>query len=70
MIQRRSGARLVFHAPERHGVAGQFFRQEFQRDTAAQLQVFRLVHHSHAAAPENSQHAVVGHFLPGQVGSE
>ena len=60
MIERRGGARLALEALQEPAVLGEFFGQELERDHAAELGVFRLVHHTHAAPAELFQHPVVG----------
>ena len=45
------------------GSPAKIFRDEFQRNVPPQLQVFGLVNHAHAAAPELSQNAVMGYGL-------
>ena len=64
VIQRRGGSRFTFESFQRLRIAREFFRQELQRDVATELEVFRFVHHAHAAAPELFQDAIVGDGLP------
>ena len=52
VIEGRSGARFALESLQRLVVLRQFLGQEFQRDEAAELDVFRLVHHTHPAAAE------------------
>ena len=59
MVERRGGARFTLKALNRLGVAGETFRQEFQRHETAELGVLRLVNHAHAAATEFFDDAVV-----------
>lgn len=58
-------ARLAFKTLQRLGIVAQFFRQEFQCYGSPQLQVFRPVHHPHAAAAHDFQYAVVRDGLAG-----
>jgi hypothetical protein len=44
MVQCGSGARLAAEALERLRIVRQFLRKELQRDVAAELEVFGLVH--------------------------
>ncbi|MGC1907319.1 MAG: hypothetical protein WA715_26070 [Candidatus Acidiferrum sp.] len=44
-------------------IVGNVIWQELQRDKAAKPRVFRLVHHTHAAATEFFNDAVVGDGL-------
>src|SRR6516162_3191602 len=59
MIQRGSGTRFAFETLQGSAVIGQLFRQELQSHRAAQLDVLRLVNHSHAPAAQDFQNAVV-----------
>jgi len=59
MIQRRCGARLQQKTIERVLIARQLRRQELQRNFASEVQVFRLVHHSHATAAQLTRDAIV-----------
>ena len=52
MIQRRGRPRFPPNALERLLVARDIIRQEFECDEPAQLGVFSLVHHPHAATTE------------------
>jgi hypothetical protein len=45
-------------------IVGEFVRKELQGDVATQLQVFRLVHHTHATPADLSKDAVMGNGLP------
>src|SRR5258708_22379534 len=63
MIQQRCRPRLSREAFQRFGVARKIFRDELQGYVPPQLQVFRLVNHAHATAPELSQDAIVGDCL-------
>src|SRR5882762_5952476 len=63
MIQQRRRPRLPPEAFQRFGVAHKIFRNELQRNVPPQLQVFRLVDHAHATAPELPQDAIVGYCL-------
>src|SRR5262249_7301253 len=53
-------AKKVFFFP---GVEGQFSRKKFQRDVALELQVMRLVDHTHPAAANLFQNAVLKQSL-------
>jgi hypothetical protein len=44
-----------------------FYGQELQCDMAVQLQVFRFVHHTHAATAELFQDAIVGDGLADHI---
>ena len=54
---RRKGFPLESFAGSR--IILQFLRQELQSDMPMQLEVFRFVHHTHAAATEFLQDAIV-----------
>ncbi len=53
VVERRGGACFALKSLHRGRIVGQFLGQELQRDAATQLDVFRLVHHTHAAAAQN-----------------
>ena len=59
MIQ--SGGRACFPSKsfERLAIRGKIFRQEFQRNEAAELRIFGLEHDAHTAATDFFNHAVV-----------
>ena len=59
MIQRRRGLRLALKTSERLRIARHVIRKELQRDEAVQPGVFGLVDHTHAAAAELLDDAVV-----------
>ncbi len=70
VVQRSSGLRL---APESRGVvadAGQFPRQELQRDGALEPGVLRFVDDPHAPFAQRLQNAVVGNVLLGHAGAQ
>ncbi len=64
MIQRRRRARLPAKAFQRLRVARKFIRQKFEGNKAAQLGVLRLIDHTHAAATQLFDNAVVRDGLP------
>src|SRR5271166_1134064 len=66
MLQRGSRARFAFEAPERRGVLDGLFRQKLDCYSAAQFDVFSTVNHTHAAATQDLQHAVMGNLLADQ----
>ena len=59
MIQRGSRLRFALEAAERLGIAGDFVGQELEGDETAQPRVFGLVDHTHPAAAELPDNAVV-----------
>ena len=59
MVQRRCRFRLAPKTFERLRVMRHFIRQKFQRHKAVQPRVFRLVHHTHPAATQFFQDAIV-----------
>src|SRR5208282_3445231 len=63
MIQRGSGARLTLETLKRGRVGTQFRREDLQGHAPAQGYVFGLIHHTHAAAAQLAQHAVVRNGL-------
>ena len=63
MVERRGGLGLAAEALERLTVLRQIFRQELQRDEAAEARVFGFVNHAHAAAAELLDDPIVGDGL-------
>ena len=63
VIQRGSGTRFAAEALQRLRVLVEFFREKFERHTAAKLEIFGGVDHTHAAAPELFQNAVMRESL-------
>jgi hypothetical protein len=59
MIQSGSCTRLALEAFERRRVGTQFRREKLQGDPSAKSDVFRLIHHTHPAAAQLLQNAVV-----------
>ena len=59
MIESRGGPRLAAKAFQGLGISGQFVGQEFQRDETPQFGVFSFVDHTHPAAAELFDNAVV-----------
>jgi hypothetical protein len=59
VVQRRGGPRLAPKTFEELAVVDEFFGQEFERHAATELGVLRLIDHSHCAAAEASEHAIV-----------
>jgi hypothetical protein len=49
-------------------VVGEFVGKEFQGDVATKLEVFGLVHHTHAPAADLAEYAVMGDRLPNGLG--
>ena len=60
MVELGGRLRLALKPLQRLGIADQVVGNKLQGDTPAQADVFRLIHHPHAAAPELSEYAVVG----------
>ena len=63
MVQQRSRPCFPLEALQRLGIAGQIFRNKLQRNVPPQLEIFGLVNHTHATAPELAQDAIVGDCL-------
>src|SRR6516165_10520774 len=59
VVQGGGGSRLALKALQRLRVAGDIFREEFEGDEAAELDVFGFVNHTHATAAELVDNAVV-----------
>jgi hypothetical protein len=49
-------------------VVGEFVGKKLQGDVATELEVFRLVDHTHATAADPAQYAVMGNRLPNGLG--
>ena len=67
MIEGRGGASLALKALEGGRIFFRFGRQEFESDVAAEVEVFGLVHNTHAAAAQLRQHAVMRDSLAGDL---
>jgi hypothetical protein len=63
MVQGRGGPRLKQKSIEGILIARELRRQELQRDFAPQIEVLRLINHSHATTPELSGNAVMRNGL-------
>ena len=59
MVQRRSRLRLTLKAAESLGVLGHFVGQELECDKTMQARVFRFVNHTHPAAAQLLDNAVM-----------
>jgi hypothetical protein len=63
MIQGRCSARLPTETIQGLGVLGQLIREKLEGDVPAESNVFGLVHHSHAAATQPTDKAVMRNRL-------
>src|SRR3954467_14142900 len=63
MVEQGGGAGLSAKALESNAVAGEAFRNKLDGDCTAELEVFGLVDHSHAAHSQLFQNAIVGNGL-------
>ena len=68
MIQRRGGLRFSLKAGQCLRVFGHVVGQKLQRDESVQSYVFGLVHHTHAAAAELFDNAVMRDGLADHLG--
>ena len=68
MVQRGRGLGLPLEAAEGLRILGEFVGKELQGDVATELEVFRLVHHTHAPAADPAEDAVMGNRLPYGLG--
>ena len=59
MIQCRGGFRFALETAKRLRIFGHIVRQKFQRHETAELHIFSLVNHTHAATTEFFHDAVV-----------
>src|SRR5580704_2600849 len=64
MVQRRSGTGFPAEAVQRLRVLCNVVRKEFQGNEAPEIEVFCFVDHSHAAAAQLLDNAVVRNGLP------
>ena len=63
MVQRRSCLRLALKAAEGLGIPGNFIGQELECDKAMQPRVFGFVNHTHSAAAQLGDNAIVRNGL-------
>ena len=68
VVQRGRGLGLPLKTAEGLRVVGEFVGKELQGDVATELEVFRLVHHTHAPAADLAEDAVMGNRLPDGLG--
>jgi hypothetical protein len=68
VVQGRCRLRLSLETGQRLGVFCNLIRQELQCNKSAQGYVFRLIHHTHAAAAQLLKDAVVGDSLADKLG--
>jgi len=68
MVQGARSLGLPLETAEGLCVVGEFVGKELQGDVATELEVFRLIHHSHAATADPAEDAVVGNCLPNGMG--
>ena len=68
VVQGGCGLRFALEAAECLRVVGEFVGKELQSDVATELQVLRLIHHSHAPAADLTEDAVMGDRLPHGLG--
>jgi hypothetical protein len=59
MVQGRGSTSLPLETAEGLLIAGEFVRKKLQRHMATELEVFGLVHHTHATAADFAEYAVV-----------
>src|SRR4029077_15885934 len=64
MIQRRSGPGFSLKTLDGEMILGNLFGEELHGDAAAKFEIFSLVNHTHAAATQLLQNAVVGNSSP------
>src|ERR1700733_3711074 len=66
MVERGCGPGFALESLESLRVPGQFVRKEFQSDMAAEAQIFGLIDHTHPAAAQLLNDAVVRNRSPGE----
>jgi hypothetical protein len=68
VVQRGRSLGLPLETAEGLHVVGKFVGKEFQGDVATELQVFCLVHHTHASPADLAEYAVMRNRLPHGLG--
>ena len=68
MVQRRRGFGFPLETAEGLCVVGEFVGKELQSDVATELEVFRLINHTHPPAADPAQDAVMGNCLSHGLG--
>src|ERR1700736_555282 len=68
VVQRGCGLGLPLKAAEGLRIVREFVGKELQSDVATELEVFRLIHHTHATAADSAENAVMGNRLPHGLG--
>ena len=68
MVQRGSSLGLPLETAEGLCIVGEFVGKELQGDVTSKFQVFRLIHHTHSAAADSAEDAVMGNRLPHGLG--
>ena len=68
VVQRGRSLGLPLETAESLCIVGKVVGKELQGDVATELQVFRLVHHTHAPATDLEEYAVMGDGLPNGLG--
>ena len=68
VVQRGRSLGFPLETAEGLCVVGEFVGKELQGDVATELEVFRLVHHTHAPAADLAEDAVMGNRLPHGLG--
>jgi hypothetical protein len=68
VVQRGSSFRFTLETTQGLWIVGQFVGKELQGDVTTQLQVFRLVDHTHPTAPDLAKYAVMRDRLAYRLG--
>src|SRR5579872_3925035 len=68
VIQSRSGLRFALKSGQRLWVAEDLFWQELERNKAMQTGILGLVDHTHPAPAQLLNDAVMGDYLPNELG--
>jgi hypothetical protein len=63
VVQRGRSLGFPLEAAEGLCVVGEFVGKELQGDVATEFEIFRLIHHTHAAAANSAEDAVMGNRL-------
>jgi hypothetical protein len=63
VVELGSGAGFAHKSIEGALIVDEVFGDKFQRDMAAEAKILRFINHTHTAATELGEHAVVGYGL-------
>ena len=64
MTERRGGASFALEAFQSLRIVGNIVWKKLESNEATELEVFRLIYHTHATAADLADYAVMGNHLP------